>query len=95
VRPRFNNGWDIPGCNIDDAIAGHASTHFPGLSTKQIKDRIDDVRKNFQDSYDFGGGRKIYRKGNTILIEDGAGGGTIFQPDGSALDYFNKLLENG
>ena len=83
---------NTPGC-FDDNIARHVKEggkHFKGESIDQIKKRIEGVRDNFDDFFDAGGDRRIYRKGDTVLIEDGAGGASIFKPD-NARDYFNRF----
>lgn len=79
---------------MDDRIAEHSSQqgHWPGLSLDQIKAKITEVRSGFQNAYDFGNGRRIFRKGDTILIEDGKGSGTIFRPIRSALQYFKEFV---
>lgn len=81
---------------MDDLIAEHALSqgHWPGLTVAEIKAKIDEVRSGFQDAYDFGNGRRIFRKGAIILIEDGTGSGTIFRPSPrSAADYFVRYVD--
>lgn len=80
---------------MDDCIARHAldQGHWPGLTLDQVKGKISEVRAGAQNSFDAGNGRRIFRKGDTVLIEDGKGGGTIFRPSPqSALDYFKNWV---
>ncbi len=78
---------------VDDAIVKHSKKHWPGLSAKQILAKIDDIKNNFQDHYKSitFPGREIYRKGDTVLIYDGEGSGTLFNP-GNASNYFRDFV---
>jgi hypothetical protein len=81
--------------DVDDRIARHALDrgHWPGLTLDELLERIREVREESQEAYDFGGGRRIHRKGDTVLVEDGTGGGTIFQPSpSSATRYFRNFV---
>jgi hypothetical protein len=79
----------------DDEIARHAldKGHWPGRTAEQVKAIIAEVRSSAQDSYDFGNGRRMFRKGNVILLEDGKGGGMLFRPSSSALRYFIRKMK--
>lgn len=82
---------NIAVCTVNK-IAEHAAEggHFNGLSTDQIAKKITDVHEGFDAMKDLGNGRKIYRKGRIILIEDGKGGGTIFEAD-NVMRYFRDF----
>jgi hypothetical protein len=97
MRKELEQGTAQPK-GVDDRIAEHSrdnhSEDWKGKTPEQIKEAIEDVRNDYQEGYELEGGGKIYRKGDTVLIEDGKGGGTIFKPEGSAADYVQRRLRD-
>jgi len=86
-----------PSGSFDDEIANHASArgHWPGKSLDEIKAIIEDVRNGWNNRYVAPSGETIFRKGDVILIENPpCAEGTVFQPSGSALDYFRRWVRN-
>lgn len=79
---------------LDDEIARHAldKGHWPGRTAEEVKAMISEVRDGAQDQFDFGNGRRIFRKGGIILIEDGKGAGTIFRAGRAARQYFRAKV---
>ena len=81
--------------SLDDAVALHAQKHWNGLPCQEIKRLIENVRENCQKRYFAPTGRAIYIKGDTVLIYDGKGGGTILKPSPiSAIDYYLKFIKD-
>jgi hypothetical protein len=81
----------------DDEIARHAieRNHFPGRTQEQVRQLVSEVRDHAQNIHTSSNGQTIYRRGDTILIENPARGeGTIFQPTRPALEYFRDWVRN-
>ena len=68
---------------------GHARrTHYPDLSEEELAGKVQHVIDDFDRTYPPGegapsSGRKIWIKGETVVIKDPANpdGGTVFEPD--------------
>jgi hypothetical protein len=89
ARSAANSVTDVVKGNIAEHVAA-AGKHFPGKSKAQIRKMIDDVLGDFDDAVKADGGARMYKKGDTVVVLDGQGGGSIYKADSpeTVLDDF-------
>ena len=77
-----------------EAIVEHVSErgHYPEKSNDQIRSRIQEILDNFDSSKILDGTRQIWRKAKDVLISDGKGGGTMFEPTKGAIRFFRDFF---